>query len=147
FDKCDDVDIPIVGQSKLVEDPNRTQVDPTRYQGMAKPTENHLTAVKRVFQYLKGTINMGLWYPRDTGFNLTAFADADHAVRYHFIKEQVENEVVELYFVKTDYQLADIFTKALARERFEFLIKRLGTDSAKITRKRSKSDKHGHGNG
>ncbi|GKA89667.1 retrovirus-related pol polyprotein from transposon TNT 1-94 [Tanacetum coccineum] len=69
------------------------------------------------------------------------------AVRYHFIKEQVENEVVELYFVKTDYQLADIFTKALARERFEFLIKRLGTDSAKITRKRSKSDKHGHGNG
>ncbi|GJX68110.1 retrovirus-related pol polyprotein from transposon TNT 1-94 [Tanacetum coccineum] len=37
------------------------------------------------------------------------------AVRYHFIKEQVENKVVELYFVKTDYQLADIFTKALAR--------------------------------
>ncbi|GKC01015.1 hypothetical protein Tco_0987151 [Tanacetum coccineum] len=46
-------------------------------------------------------------------------------VRYHFIKEQVENMVVELYFVKTDYQLADIFTKALARERFEFLSKRL----------------------
>ncbi|GJX19234.1 retrovirus-related pol polyprotein from transposon TNT 1-94 [Tanacetum coccineum] len=38
-------------------------------------------------------------------------------VRYHFIKEQVENGVVELYFVKTEYQLADIFTKALARER------------------------------
>ncbi|GKG08349.1 hypothetical protein Tco_0334181, partial [Tanacetum coccineum] len=50
-------------------------------------------------------------------------------VRYHFIKEQVENEVVELYFVKTDYQLADIFTKALAIERFEFLIKRLGMQS------------------
>nr|GEY51410.1 ribonuclease H [Tanacetum cinerariifolium] len=46
------------------------------------------------------------------------------AVRYHFIKEQVENEIVELYFVKTAYQLADIFTKALARERFEFLVKR-----------------------
>ncbi|GJV14586.1 ribonuclease H-like domain-containing protein [Tanacetum coccineum] len=44
------------------------------------------------------------------------------AVRYHYIREQVENEVVEIYFVKTDYQLADIFTKALARERFEFLI-------------------------
>ncbi|GJW59670.1 hypothetical protein Tco_0109005 [Tanacetum coccineum] len=51
------------------------------------------------------------------------------AVRYHFIKEQVENEVVELYFVKTDYQLADIFTKALARERFEFLINRLSMQS------------------
>nr|GEU29108.1 hypothetical protein [Tanacetum cinerariifolium] len=38
----------------------------------------------------------------------------------------VENEVVELYFVKTDYQLVDIFIKALAKERFEFLIKRIG---------------------
>ncbi|GKE61715.1 hypothetical protein Tco_1512082 [Tanacetum coccineum] len=46
------------------------------------------------------------------------------AVRYHFIKEQVENEIVELYFVKTDYQLGNIFTKLLARERFEFLINR-----------------------
>ncbi|GJT30056.1 hypothetical protein Tco_0910331, partial [Tanacetum coccineum] len=51
------------------------------------------------------------------------------AVRYHFIKEQVENEVVELHFVKTDYQLADIFTKALARERFEFQINRLSMQS------------------
>ncbi|GJR24414.1 retrovirus-related pol polyprotein from transposon TNT 1-94 [Tanacetum coccineum] len=50
-------------------------------------------------------------------------------VRYHFIKEQVENEVVELYFVKIDYQLADIFTKTLAKERFEFLINRLGMQS------------------
>ncbi|GJU24944.1 hypothetical protein Tco_1163565 [Tanacetum coccineum] len=46
-------------------------------------------------------------------------------VRYHFIKEKFENGVVELYFVKTEYQLADIFTKALARERFEFLLSRL----------------------
>nr|GEW09373.1 integrase, catalytic region, zinc finger, CCHC-type, peptidase aspartic, catalytic [Tanacetum cinerariifolium] len=51
------------------------------------------------------------------------------AIRYHFIKEQVENEVVELYFVKNDYQLAEIFTKALARERFGFLINRLGMQS------------------
>nr|GEV71580.1 retrotransposon protein, putative, unclassified [Tanacetum cinerariifolium] len=48
-----------------------------RYQ--ENPTEKHLTAIKRVFRYLKGTINMGLWYPKDTGFNLTSFADADHA--------------------------------------------------------------------
>ncbi|GJX04680.1 hypothetical protein Tco_0190596 [Tanacetum coccineum] len=40
--------------------------------------------------------------------------------------EQVEKGVVELYFVSTDYQLADIFTKALPRERFEFLLPRLG---------------------
>ena len=47
-------------------------------------------------------------------------------IRYHFIKEQVENGVVELYFVRTEYQLADIFTKALGRERIEFLIDKLG---------------------
>ncbi|GJT70113.1 hypothetical protein Tco_1029399 [Tanacetum coccineum] len=46
-------------------------------------------------------------------------------MRYHFIKEQVENGVVELYFVRTEYQLADIFTKALGRERLEFLINKL----------------------
>ncbi|GJZ93629.1 retrovirus-related pol polyprotein from transposon TNT 1-94 [Tanacetum coccineum] len=103
FEKCDAVDIPMVGQSKLDEDPNGTPFDPThrgmvgslmyltanspdlvfavcmcvRYQ--ARPTEKHLTAIKRVFRYLKGTINMGLWYSKDTGFNLTAFAEADHA--------------------------------------------------------------------
>ncbi|GJW70057.1 hypothetical protein Tco_0126974 [Tanacetum coccineum] len=43
-------------------------------------------------------------------------------VQYHFIKEQDKNKVVELYFVKTAYQLADIFTKALGRELFEFLL-------------------------
>ncbi|GJT43622.1 retrovirus-related pol polyprotein from transposon TNT 1-94 [Tanacetum coccineum] len=50
-------------------------------------------------------------------------------IRHHFIKEQVENGVVELYFVRTEYQLADIFTKPLARERLEFLIKKLGMQS------------------
>ncbi|GKA18109.1 hypothetical protein Tco_0697946 [Tanacetum coccineum] len=46
-------------------------------------------------------------------------------VRYHFIKEQVEHRIVELYFVQTVYQLADIFTKPLPRERFNFLIEKL----------------------
>ncbi|GJX31947.1 hypothetical protein Tco_0241802 [Tanacetum coccineum] len=50
-------------------------------------------------------------------------------VRFHFIKEQVENGVVELYFVRNEYQLLDIFTKALPRERFEFLINKLGMKS------------------
>ncbi|GKC45347.1 retrovirus-related pol polyprotein from transposon TNT 1-94 [Tanacetum coccineum] len=47
-------------------------------------------------------------------------------IRHHFIKEQVENRVVEVYFVETKYQLADIFTKALPRERFELLLPLLG---------------------
>ncbi|GJS72016.1 hypothetical protein Tco_0704857 [Tanacetum coccineum] len=48
---------------------------------------------------------------------------------FHFIKEHVENGVIELYFVNTEYQLADIFTKALGRERIEFLINKLGMRS------------------
>nr|GEV76102.1 uncharacterized mitochondrial protein AtMg00810-like [Tanacetum cinerariifolium] len=45
----------------------------------AKPIEKHLNAVKRIFRYLKATINMGLWYSKDIGMSLTAYADADHA--------------------------------------------------------------------
>ncbi|GKB26082.1 retrovirus-related pol polyprotein from transposon TNT 1-94 [Tanacetum coccineum] len=64
-------------------------VDPTRpdfvfvvcmcatYQ--AKPTKKHLEAIKRVFRYLRGTINMGLWYPKNTVMALMAYAYFDHA--------------------------------------------------------------------
>nr|GEZ12220.1 retrovirus-related Pol polyprotein from transposon TNT 1-94 [Tanacetum cinerariifolium] len=50
-------------------------------------------------------------------------------IRYHFINEQVENGVIELYFVNTEYQLADLFTKALGRDRIDFLINKLGIRS------------------
>ncbi|GJX36199.1 retrovirus-related pol polyprotein from transposon TNT 1-94 [Tanacetum coccineum] len=46
--------------------------------------------------------------------------------RYHFIKEQVENGIIELYFVRTEYQLADMFTKALSEDRFQYLVRRIG---------------------
>ncbi|GJV44711.1 retrovirus-related pol polyprotein from transposon TNT 1-94 [Tanacetum coccineum] len=46
---------------------------------LAKPIEKHLQAVKMIFQYLKGTINMCLWYTKDIDMSLTAYADADHA--------------------------------------------------------------------
>nr|GEW31464.1 retrovirus-related Pol polyprotein from transposon TNT 1-94 [Tanacetum cinerariifolium] len=188
-----------------------------RYQ--AKPTEKHLTAVKRIFRYLKDTIHMGFWYSKNTGFELTAFPNSDQAgcldsrkstsggipflggdklvswsskkqectsmslaeaeyvslsaccarvlwmrtqltdygfhfekipmycdskeaiaiscnpvqhsctkhidVRYHFIKEKVEKGILELFFVGTEYQLANLFTKALPEERFKYLIRRL----------------------
>ncbi|GJY60020.1 retrovirus-related pol polyprotein from transposon TNT 1-94 [Tanacetum coccineum] len=155
-----------------------------RYQ--ARPIEKHLKEVKRIFRYLKNTINMGLWYPKDTGFELTAFLDSDQVgcldsrkstsggiqflggdklvswsskkqdctsmssaeaeyaaiaiscnpvqhsrtkyidVKYHFIKEQVEKGIVELFFVGTEYQLVDLFTKALPEDRFKYLVRRLG---------------------
>ncbi|GKG43332.1 hypothetical protein Tco_0480016 [Tanacetum coccineum] len=47
-----------------------------RYQAI--PTEKHLKEVKRIFRYLKGTINMRLWYSKGSGFELTAFSDSDH---------------------------------------------------------------------
>nr|GEZ57629.1 retrovirus-related Pol polyprotein from transposon TNT 1-94 [Tanacetum cinerariifolium] len=47
-------------------------------------------------------------------------------VRYHFIKEQVEKGIVELFFVGTEYQLAYLFTKAFPEERFKYLFRRLG---------------------
>nr|GEX92856.1 retrovirus-related Pol polyprotein from transposon TNT 1-94 [Tanacetum cinerariifolium] len=53
-------------------------------------------------------------------------------VRYHFIKEQMENGIVELYFVRTEYQRADIFTKPLLRERFNFHIEKLGMRSMSL---------------
>ncbi|GJT54052.1 hypothetical protein Tco_0989106 [Tanacetum coccineum] len=63
-------------------------------------------------------------------------------IRHHFIREQVEKGVVELYFMWTEYQLADIFTKALPRERFEFILPRLGMKSMKPeTLKRLHDDK------
>ncbi|GJS22892.1 retrovirus-related pol polyprotein from transposon TNT 1-94 [Tanacetum coccineum] len=55
--------------------------------------------------------------------------EAEYIALFHFIKEQVENGVVELYFINTEYQLADIFTKALGRERIKFLINKLGMQS------------------
>nr|GEX29144.1 retrovirus-related Pol polyprotein from transposon TNT 1-94 [Tanacetum cinerariifolium] len=62
-----------------------------------------------------------------------ALSRAKHIdVRYHFIKEQVENGIVELYFVWTEYQLADIFIKPLPRERFYFLIEKLGMRSMSL---------------
>ncbi|GJT17330.1 uncharacterized mitochondrial protein-like protein [Tanacetum coccineum] len=100
----DSVDTPMVEKNKLDEDLQGTPVDATLYHGMigslmyltssrpdliyavclcaryqAKPTEKHLNAVKRIFRYLKGTINMGLWYSKDTGMSLTAYAVAGHS--------------------------------------------------------------------
>nr|GEW50382.1 hypothetical protein [Tanacetum cinerariifolium] len=61
-----------------------------RYQ--ANPNEHHVSAIKRIFRYLKGTINLGLWYPKDSGFDLTTYSDADHAGCY--LDRKAESEYV-----------------------------------------------------
>nr|GEU39756.1 integrase, catalytic region, zinc finger, CCHC-type, peptidase aspartic, catalytic [Tanacetum cinerariifolium] len=127
---CDPVDTPMVEKSKLDEDPQRKAVDPTHYDGMG-------TLISKGFFYCS-----------------TTYADADHAgcqdtrrstfgsmqllgdrlvswssKRFHYIKDKVENEVVELYVSNTEYLLMDIFTKALCKERIEFFINKLGMRS------------------
>ncbi|GJT15483.1 retrovirus-related pol polyprotein from transposon TNT 1-94 [Tanacetum coccineum] len=247
METCDPVGTPMEIKDKLDLDQNGSPVDATKYHSMigalmyltssrpdivhatclcaryqAKPTEKHLKEVKRIFHYLRGTVNTGLWYTKDYGFELTGFSDADYAgckdtfkstfggaqflgeklvswsskkqdctaqstaeaeyvslsaccaqvlwmrtqltdygyhynkipiycdsksaiaiscnpvqhsrtkhiaVRYHFIKEHVEKGTIKLYFVKTDYQLADLFTKALPVDRFNYLVCRLGMRS------------------
>ncbi|GKF07970.1 hypothetical protein Tco_0042194 [Tanacetum coccineum] len=47
-------------------------------------------------------------------------------ILYHFIKEHVEKGTMKIYFVGTEYQLADLFTKALPKEHFEYLVHRIG---------------------
>ncbi|GJW38704.1 retrovirus-related pol polyprotein from transposon TNT 1-94 [Tanacetum coccineum] len=104
MDSCDPVDTPMVDRLKLDEDPLGILVDHTRFRSMVSslmyltasrpdlvfpvcmcaryqdsPTKKHLEALKRVFWYLKGTINWGLWYSKDTAMALTAYANADHA--------------------------------------------------------------------
>nr|GEW02580.1 hypothetical protein [Tanacetum cinerariifolium] len=104
FESYDLVDIPMVEKSKLDEDKEGKAVDPLHYHGMigtllyliasrldlqfsictcaryqARSTKKHLHAVKRIFRYLRGTVNQGLWYPKDSSISLTEFTDADHA--------------------------------------------------------------------
>ncbi|GJW51975.1 retrovirus-related pol polyprotein from transposon TNT 1-94 [Tanacetum coccineum] len=99
----DMVETPMVRHSKLDEDPQGNPLYHTKYRSMvgslmyltssrpdiifafcmcarykAKPNEKHLTAVKRVFRYIKGTNNMGIWYSKDTGIKLTGFTDTNH---------------------------------------------------------------------
>nr|GEV07946.1 retrovirus-related Pol polyprotein from transposon TNT 1-94 [Tanacetum cinerariifolium] len=244
MENCDTVPTPMVKQAKLKLDLVGKPIDHTDYQSMigslmfvtssrtdimfatcmcaryqANPNEHHVSAVKRIFRYLKGTINLGLWYPKYFGFDLTVYSNADHAgchldrkstsgsvqflgdklvcwsskkqdcvsistseseyvavssccaqvlwmrtqltdygffydkvpiycdsksaitiscnlvqhtrtkhndVRYHFIKDHVEKGTIKLYFVGTEYQLADLFTKSLPEARLKFLVEKLG---------------------
>ncbi|GJW32794.1 retrovirus-related pol polyprotein from transposon TNT 1-94 [Tanacetum coccineum] len=187
---CDSIGTPMATKP-LDDDLSETPVDQTKYRSIfgeliylivstsdiihatcysahyqARPTEKHLMEVKRIFRYLKNTINMGLWYPKDTGFELTAFLDSDHAgclnthrtsggiqllggdklvnlsskkqdyYGFHFDKLPMYCDSkaaiailcnpVSHSHTRTEYRLADLFTKALPEDRFKYLIKRLG---------------------
>ncbi|KAI3746561.1 hypothetical protein L6452_08995 [Arctium lappa] len=104
MEKSSPMKTPMSTTLKLHSDPDGKDVNVTIYRGMigslmylmasrpdimfstflcarfqSKPKESHLVAVKRIFRYLKGTVDLGLWYPKETGFELTAYSDVDHA--------------------------------------------------------------------
>ncbi|GJT57205.1 retrovirus-related pol polyprotein from transposon TNT 1-94 [Tanacetum coccineum] len=72
----------------------------------ASPTKKHLEALKRVFQYLKGTINWGLWYSKDTALALTAYADADHAEAGYIAMSGCYAQILWMRSQLTDYGFA-----------------------------------------
>nr|GEU80073.1 retrovirus-related Pol polyprotein from transposon TNT 1-94 [Tanacetum cinerariifolium] len=91
----------------------------------ASPTIKHLEALKWIFWYPRGTINWGLCAIA-LYYNNVQHSRSKHIdIRHHFIREQVEKSVVKLYFLTTNCQLANIFTKALPREPFEYPLPRL----------------------
>ncbi|GKC50405.1 hypothetical protein Tco_1073150 [Tanacetum coccineum] len=93
-----------------------------RYQ--ARPTVKHLKEVKWIFRYLRQSYNMRLWYPKNSEFELIAYLDADHAG----CKDDCKSTSEGLQFLcgkLMKYQLANLFTKALPKECFEFLVHRI----------------------
>nr|GEZ30795.1 retrovirus-related Pol polyprotein from transposon TNT 1-94 [Tanacetum cinerariifolium] len=108
MDSCDSVDTPMVDRLKLDEDPSGILIDQTRFRSMVSSLM-YLTASRP-----------------DLLFAVCMCARSKHIdICHNFIRDQVERGVVELYIVMIDYQLADIFTKALPRQRFEFILPRL----------------------
>ncbi|GKB29654.1 retrovirus-related pol polyprotein from transposon TNT 1-94 [Tanacetum coccineum] len=175
------VKCPMLLPNNLGPDEAWVSVNETMYQANLK--ESHLVAIKRIFRYLKGTPNLGLWYSKGSSFDLKAYYDLDYAgcnldrksssggcqilggyqladydvlydtvpifydntsaiaisnnpvlhsrtkhidIRYHFIRDHILKGYIELYFVPTNLQLADIFTKPLVEPSFTRLVAELG---------------------
>ena len=104
FTECSSAKTPMATATKLEINTKETKVDISNYRGMvgsllyitastpdimfstclcarfqADPRESHLIAIKGIFRYLKGTPNLGIWYPEDSGFDLIGYSDADDA--------------------------------------------------------------------
>nr|GEZ45497.1 integrase, catalytic region, zinc finger, CCHC-type, peptidase aspartic, catalytic [Tanacetum cinerariifolium] len=119
FESCDPVDTPMVEKSKLDEDKEGKAVDPSHYHGMID-TLLYLTTSRPDLQF--AICMCARYQARPTEKHMRIMLVAK-------ILAEVENGVIELYFVNMEYQLADLFTKALGRDRIVFLINKLGMRS------------------
>nr|GEY73073.1 retrotransposon protein, putative, unclassified [Tanacetum cinerariifolium] len=126
FESCNPVDTPMVEKSKLDKDKKGKTIDLSHYRVLWMRSQ--------LTDYGLGFNKIPMYYDNKRAIalccNNVQHSRSKHIdIRYHFIKEQVENGVIELYFINTKYQLADLFTKALGRDRIEFLINKLGMRS------------------
>ncbi|KAJ9557264.1 LOW QUALITY PROTEIN: hypothetical protein OSB04_011878 [Centaurea solstitialis] len=238
FESCSPIKTLMAPPLKLDSDPNGNSVNITEYRGMigsllyltasrpdimfstclcarfqADPKESHLNDIKRIFRYLKGTPDLGLCYPKDSGFDLLGYLDSNfagskldrksttgrcqllggklvswssknkhsvststteaeyvaagsccaqilwmknqlqdydqqftqvpilcdnssaiarannpvlHSRSNFLVGDHISKDDVELHFIPTEYQLADLFTKPLYEARFNFLVGDLG---------------------
>ncbi|GKC31803.1 retrovirus-related pol polyprotein from transposon TNT 1-94, partial [Tanacetum coccineum] len=128
FESCDPVDTPMVEKSKLDEDKEGKAVDPSHYRGSA-----YRKALKCGKKDLSMRIMLVVKIHAVAHLASTYYFKGDRLIQAYrtsvLLHQDIENGVIELYFVNTEYQLADIFTKALGRERIEFLINKLGMRS------------------
>nr|GEV27976.1 retrotransposon protein, putative, unclassified [Tanacetum cinerariifolium] len=137
FESCDPVDTPMVKKFKLDEDKEGKAIDPSHYCAFIDADHDGCQDTRRSTSgsLLWPCIQQNSMYCDNKSAIALCCNNVQHSrskhidIRYHFIKEQVENGVIELYFVNTEYQLADLFTKALGRDRIEFLINKLGMRS------------------
>nr|GEW52677.1 hypothetical protein [Tanacetum cinerariifolium] len=156
FESCNPVDTPMVEKSKLDEDKEGKAIDPSHYHAFADANhagcQDTRRSISGSLQFLRDRLIS--WSSKRSqltdyglGFNkIPMYCDNKSVIglccnnvqnsrskhidiKYHFIKEHVENGVIELYFVNMEYQLADLFTKALGKDRIEFLINKLGMRS------------------
>ncbi|GJU52408.1 retrovirus-related pol polyprotein from transposon TNT 1-94 [Tanacetum coccineum] len=80
FEDAKPIKTPMSTEIKLMKDDEANSVDSTKYRENPKTT--HLEAVKRIFRYIRGTMHLGLWYPKGTGIETIVYADSDHAGDY-----------------------------------------------------------------
>ncbi|GJX65414.1 retrovirus-related pol polyprotein from transposon TNT 1-94 [Tanacetum coccineum] len=141
MDLCDPVDTPMVERLKLDEDPLRIPVDQTRFRSADHAScQDTRRSTPGSAQFLGDKLVS--WSTKKQKSSAISTIEAEYIaiaialycnnvqhsrskhidIRHHFIREQVEKGMVELYFVTTDYQLANIFTKALPRERYKILL-------------------------
>ncbi|GJZ05228.1 retrovirus-related pol polyprotein from transposon TNT 1-94 [Tanacetum coccineum] len=92
-----------------------------RYQANLK--ESHLIAVKKIFRYPYFVITSAIAISNNPALHSrTKHID----IRYHFIRDHIIKRDIELHFIPTQYQLANIFTKPLDEPKFKRLIVELG---------------------